>query len=121
MATIKKSTSTTPSTPVYVTQNGNTCLVNPGASLTIYESPTIKEQFIENWHSGQSAQVDLSETNELDTAGVQLLTAIAKKVKDNGGQWQMSVGEDAEMFLNLYDLEWLKPSEEQANGKEKSQ
>jgi len=87
--------------------NGNTCNITPGSSFTIYDAQTIKEEFVSQWHSGQSVTIDLTSTQDIDTAGVQLLLAMARKVTDSGGNWRITANEETNNFLSLYNIDCL--------------
>ncbi|TVZ37580.1 STAS domain-containing protein [Alteromonadaceae bacterium 2753L.S.0a.02] len=89
-----------------ITSTAESCALTLGEQFTIYEAAEIRDNILANWHSGQALTVDLSQTREFDTAGIQLLLALRQHVLTHHSQWQVNkLSEDAVNFLRFYNID----------------
>lgn len=59
--------------PIHVKRKGEFVRVNLDGALNIYCAAEAKEQLLAALAKGQELEIDLSELEELDTAGIQLM------------------------------------------------
>ncbi|MDK2124054.1 STAS domain-containing protein [Parachitinimonas caeni] len=87
---------------------GEQCVLRISGDLTIYTATTTKERLLDELRTSEQLEVDLSEVDEIDTAGIQLLlllkreAAAANKVLAFHGHSRAVLE-----VLDLYNMAWV--------------
>jgi anti-sigma B factor antagonist len=58
--------------------------VNLGEELTIYTAAQLKEDLLGNFNQGKGLELDLSQVQEMDSSGVQLLMMLKRESQEKG-------------------------------------
>ena len=93
-----------------VTMDGSILRFNPSGELTIYQVEEAVKALRGSLPDAKSVFVDLSITDKIDTAGVQLLVSLEKKCKHSDKEYVVEgIGGSVENFTTLfgYDLDGL--------------
>lgn len=84
------------------------CDIHCGESLTIYEVTEFRDGLLPFVKEAMEYRMDLSETEEIDTAGVQLLIALYKQADLAGGRLRLAaVSPKVEATLRILNLPFL--------------
>ena len=62
--------------------------------LTIYTVQQYKKSLVENLSEDKVLEVDLTDVDEIDISGLQLLAAISKQLADNGSEMKITQASD---------------------------
>ncbi|QTA90661.1 STAS domain-containing protein [Desulfonema magnum] len=77
--------------------------------LSVYEVAELRDQFLECLETYDGLRLDLSEVDECDTAGVQLLYSARITVRDTGKSFDIS--NPSPSVINAMTLVGLKPED----------
>lgn len=64
---------------VRIEQKGAYCTLHMPSEMTIYTAETLHRELLETLEKAQDCQIDLTDVNEIDSAGMQLLMAMNKQ------------------------------------------
>lgn len=73
-----------------ITKKGNHCSVAVEGELTIYQVSGYHKDFLNKCSSAETIAIDLSNVEELDAAGVQLLLSLEKQQHNKGGSLSLA-------------------------------
>lgn len=92
-------TATTPS------PGGGRRTVAIGGAMTIYEAPEHKRELLAALAAGDGLDIDLSDVDEMDTAGMQLLLLVRREARSVGKTAELvAPSTAAQEVLNRYQL-----------------
>lgn len=85
------------------------CTLKVEQDMTIYHAAALKDALFAPLAQATTVTVDLSQVNELDTAGVQLLLLLHREVLRRKLSWELlPVSPDVQGVLALYQLQpWI--------------
>lgn len=102
---------------IKVTQKrNNSTEISFAGGLTIYSVMEAYHQHFETFTFKQLVVFKLDKIEEIDTAGIQLITSIIKSLLEQGSQYQVSsTSEPVKEFSELFDLKFLMNYEVQSS------
>lgn len=81
------------------------CRLGVDGDLTIFQVAEYRQQLLAECAQAGTVTLDLSETRELDTSGVQLLLALRKQVMAGGGKLKLAgISDAAGKTLAVFNL-----------------
>ena len=79
--------------------------VQIGGELTIYSANGLFNEHVKNTSWADKVQIDLSNVQEIDTSGIQILLMIRKQVLSKEGELCFSkLSEPVQKYLDLFQL-----------------
>ena len=88
-----------------ITQSDGFCTLKLEGALAIFRIAEFHKQLLEECQDRQVVVLDLHDTDELDTAGIQLLLSLEKQLKKNAGSLSLvGMNEQVSKTLEIYNL-----------------
>lgn len=78
------------------------CTISISGEISIYTSKLMQETLLELLQTEQTIYIDLSEVNEVDSAGIQLLISLKKYAHDK--KMTLQFQEHSQCVLDVIDL-----------------
>ena len=96
-----------------IEQNETLCTVHMPNEMTIYNAEALRNNVLSALENPQDLHIDLNEVNEIDSAGVQLLIAMAKQCKTQNKTLTLINSSDATSdILKLFGMkDYFEPQD----------